>query len=145
EAAPQLLARPGLAPDDQPRARLARALDGDRGAESRDQTLSGEGKRREDTGLKEIRDADMQMVDRNLVSGPYVRASAGPRDNSVHSRNLRVKNISCSAGRRLALPVFGSHLVIRGFARRSATAGVALRRTRFPQDRSNGASRAGSR
>src|SRR5262249_20212295 len=42
EAAPQLLARPRVARDDQPRARLARALDGDRRAEGRDRALPGE-------------------------------------------------------------------------------------------------------
>ena len=39
EAAPEFLARPRLARDDQPRPRLARAVDGDRGAEGRDQAL----------------------------------------------------------------------------------------------------------
>src|ERR671925_2361882 len=39
EAAPELLARPRLARDDQPRPRLARALDGDRRAEGGDREV----------------------------------------------------------------------------------------------------------
>src|SRR6185436_17673184 len=42
EAAPELLEGPRLARDDQPRARLARALDGDRGAAGGDQALPRE-------------------------------------------------------------------------------------------------------
>ena len=40
EGAPELLERPRVAPDNQPRARLARPLDGDRGAAGRDQDAS---------------------------------------------------------------------------------------------------------
>ena len=42
EAAPELLARPRVARDDQPRARLARALDGDRGAAGGGAAVPGE-------------------------------------------------------------------------------------------------------
>ena len=42
EAAPELLEGPRVAPDDQPRARLARALDGHRGAAEGDRALPGE-------------------------------------------------------------------------------------------------------
>src|SRR6266516_1226190 len=87
KAAPQLLARPRLAPDDQPRARLARALDGDRGAAEGDRALPGtrmsEGLERAAEELNQAlreRDAEVAVwrmdwqarVGEDDLSGPYV-------------------------------------------------------------------------
>src|SRR5215218_7496875 len=81
EAAPQLLARPRVARDDQPCARLARALDGDRGAAGRDQALPGEEVNDELIALEQgladaIRRSDAEAASR-FIAEDFVLSSTG--------------------------------------------------------------------